>query len=221
MIKKIIQETKNLIGSKKDIDALAVKEHARLLVISDSHGHYQTLEEIVKRYGSQCDGLVFCGDGAGDISQLLKLSKSDSDLRACIPPVIALARGNGDPSTYPVDSDLSIFIPNGQIFTVNGRSILLVHGHREAVDFGMENLGLEMQLSDCKLAFYGHTHIAREERSDDYMFVNPGSCARPRGGQPAGFAIATIEKNFVDIAFIKMEMNDRGEKIYSIWTPYY
>ena len=73
-------------------------------------------------------------------------------------------------------------------------------------------------LADCKTAFYGHSHIAKEENIDGYKFVNPGSCARPRGGQPAGFAIATVEKNFVDIAFLKEIIQD-GKQGFTIWNP--
>lgn len=221
MLKKLIQESHNLIGTKEDIEALAQKDHARLLVISDSHGHSRILEEIVRNYGRECDGLIFCGDGAGDLAYILNLSLHDTEIQEALPNVIAFARGNGDPATYPVNADFSLSLPNSQLFTVNGHKILTVHGHREAVDFGFENLGLEMQVSDCKIAFYGHTHIAREDRLYDFKFINPGSCARPRGGQPAGFAIATVEKNFIDIAFIKMQKDLEGKKSYKIWQPIY
>ncbi|MCR5188252.1 MAG: YfcE family phosphodiesterase [Treponema sp.] len=221
MLKQIVQESNNLIGSKEDIEALSSQDHARLLVISDSHGHRQVLEEIIKNYGKECHALVFCGDGAGDLAYILNLSKRDSLMQEALPGVIALARGNGDPSTYPVNPDFSLNLPNSQSFIVNGHKILVVHGHREGIDFGFENLGLEMQLSECKLAFYGHTHIAREDRINDYQLVNPGSCARPRGGQPAGFAIATVEKTFIDIAFIKMQKDLEGKKSYRTWQPIY
>ena len=77
-----------------------------------------------------------------------------------------------------------------------------------------------MQVSECNTAFYGHTHVAREENFKNFKIVNPGSCSRPRGGQSAGFAIATVEKTFVDIAFIKMEMDSSGQTKCSIWNPY-
>ena len=221
MLKKIIQKYQNLIGSKKDIDALSTTDHARLLLVSDSHGCRQILEELIRKYGKECHALIFCGDGAGDLAYILSLSKTNKAFQEALPPVIAFARGNGDPSTYPVNVHFSLNIPNSQTITVNNQKILIVHGHREGVDFGLENLGLEMQLSECKLAFYGHTHIAREDRIQDYQIVNPGSCARPRGGQPAGFAIATVEKNFTDIAFIKMQKDLDGKQSYKIWQPIY
>lgn len=217
---KIVQEVHGLIGKKADIEALAAKDHARVLVISDSHGHPGVLASIVQNFGAKCDALVFCGDGACDLAQLFYNADSNKDLQKAIPPVVAFARGNGDPSTYPLDSFHSLAIPARQVLTVNGHNCMIVHGHNEGVDFGMEDLGLEMQLTSADTAFYGHTHIASEEQQNQYKFVNPGSCARPRGGQPPAFAIATFEKTFVDISFIKINTFTEGGDMFTLWNPW-
>lgn len=216
---KIIQEVHGLIGKKEDIEALAVKDHARVLVISDSHGHPGILSSIIKNFGTNCDALIFCGDGACDLAQILSLAQTDKATQKTLPKVIAFARGNGDPSTYPIDSFHSISIPARQVLTVNGHNCIIIHGHNEGVDYSMENVGLEMQLTEADTAFYGHTHIAAEERQNNYRFVNPGSCARPRGGQSPSFAIATFEKSFVDIAFLKINPFKEGEDLFSLWNP--
>lgn len=191
-----------MIGSKEDIENLAHKDHARILIISDSHGNYSVLEKIIRQYGKSCDALAFCGDGARDIAQLLSFSKNDDSLKSSIPKVIALAQGNGDPSAYPMENSNYLRIPEKEILTANGQKILIVHGHRQGVDYGLDLLAYEMQEDDCNAAFYGHTHISDEYFKGSYKIINPGSCSRPRGGQPAGFAIATVEKTFIDIAFI-------------------
>lgn len=216
---EISQHKQNIIGSKDAIAALETKDHTRLLVLSDSHGRYGVVEGIVRGYGAKCDALIFCGDGVSDIAQLLYAQKTDSKLAVCVPPVIAAVHGNCDPSTYPLDNGVLYFSEMIEL-KVNGRGILITHGHNQGVDFGLETLGLEMQVSECNTAFYGHTHVAREDNFKNFKIVNPGSCARPRGGQPAGFAIATVEKSFVDIAFIKMVMGSDGTSEYKIWNPY-
>ena len=216
---EISQHAQNIIGAGAAIKALETKDHARLLVISDSHGRFATLEGIVRGYGAKCDALIFCGDGVSDIAQLVYKAKHDEKLAGCVPPVIAAVRGNCDPSSYPLDST-SLYFSEMIELKVNGRGILITHGHNQGVDFGVETIGLELQVSECNTAFYGHTHLAREETFKNFKIVNPGSCARPRGGQPAGFAIATVEKNFVDIAFIKMELGTDGATEYKIWNPY-
>jgi len=215
---EISQHTQNIIGSRSAIEALETKEHARLLVISDSHGRPGVFEGIVRGFGAKCDAIIFCGDGVSDIANLLYKAKADEKLAECIPPVIAAVRGNCDPSSYPLDKGTLYFSEMIEL-KVNGRGILVTHGHNQGVDYGIETLGLEMQVSECSTAFYGHTHVAREENFKNFKIVNPGSCSRPRGGQPAGFAIATVEKDFVDIAFIKMEMGNDGSTECKIWNP--
>ena len=216
---EISQHKQNIIGSREAIAALESKDHARLLLLSDSHGRYGVVESIVRRFGSECHGLIFCGDGVCDIARLLYTAKSDKKLMDCIPPVIAAVKGNCDPPSYPLENGTLYFSDMIEL-KVNGRGILITHGHNQGVDWGVETLGLEMQVSECNTGFYGHTHVAREENFKNFKIVNPGSCSRPRGGQAPGFAIATVEKDFVDIAFIKMETEKNGFTDYKIWNPY-
>ena len=68
---EISQHKQNIIGASSAIAALENKDHARLLVLSDSHGRYGIVESIVRRFGSECDAIIFCGDGVSDIATLL------------------------------------------------------------------------------------------------------------------------------------------------------
>lgn len=214
-----IQQDDFLLGNKQKIEELKTKNHARILVLSDSHGKFNVVKQIINQYGKTCDALIFCGDGIGDIATILS-SSFDDDFFACIPKVISFARGNGDPSNYPVTENQTIKIPEKQILQVNNQKILIVHGHKQGIDFDTTSLKFEMQLLDCKTAFFGHTHIAQQINEDGFSLINPGSCSRPRGNQSPGFAIATVEKSFVDVAFIKMNILDAGKNQFSLWTPF-
>ena len=214
---ELVQENNNLIGSKNDIESLACKDHARILVASDSHNHFDILLDIINRFGPTCDAFAFCGDGFGDIVNILNLAKEDDDLRKNIPPVVAFVAGNCDPSIYPISIKEQFHAPSKQVLTVNGQKILIVHGHRESVDYSFNNLYFKMKSLECKTALYGHTHIAAENYIDDFKFINPGSCSNPRGGQPQTFAILTVEKKFIDTAFIMIN-NDEDDP-FKIWKP--
>lgn len=222
---ELTQKEHNLIGSSGDIEKLAGKDHARILVVSDSHGNYRTLIKIIKQFGKSCDGFIFCGDGARDIAELLELANEDQKFREELPPVMAFVRGNGDPETYPVSYEIgkenpearefpkgSILFPMEQTLTVNGKNLFIVHGHYQGVDYGRSDLTFDARGYGCDAAFYGHTHVAREEDIRDCKCINPGSCARPRDGQAAGFAIVTVEKDFIDTAFIQIDG-------FKIWNP--
>ena len=229
---QLLQNSDYTIGSQEDIMALAMKEQARILTISDSHGDWRGLMRIVKQFGPTCDALVITGDCWRDLSELLELANEDEKVRQVIPSVLGFVRGNGDPSYFAVSYDIgknnsnartlpkgSVVMPPSLVLTANGKQLLFVHGHMEGVDFGYNKLGLDAKIQGIYVAVHGHTHVPAFEQRGDFTFINPGSISRPRGGSPASFAIITVEKDFVDAAFLKI--NDRmGESdSYSLFNP--
>ncbi len=187
---------------------------------------------IVKRFGPTCDALVLTGDCWRDLSELLELANEDPAVREVIPPVLGFVRGNGDPSSFPVSYDIgknnsnartlpkgSVMMPQSLVMTVNGQQLLFVHGHLEGVDFGYNKLGLDAKIQGIHIAVHGHTHVPVFEQRGDFTFINPGSISRPRGGSPASFAILTVEKDFVDAAFLKINDNMGEADSYSLFNP--
>lgn len=225
---ELIQQNNNLIGSSKSIKELSTKDHARILVISDSHGGFRQFIKILQKYGPTCDALIFSGDGANDITEILEQAAVNPDFKACIPSVFAFVQGNGDPSRTYVCFDIgqnnqeeiyskgTVFIPQRQILTVNEQNIMIVHGHNQSVYFGYDRLGMEMQLQNCRTAVHGHTHVPCDVHIGDYKIVNPGSISRPRGGMPSTFAILTVEKTFVDAAFIRIKDSMGTDQSYEV-----
>ena len=226
------QNSDYIIGSQTDIMALTQKEQARILTISDSHGDWRGLMRIVKQFGPTCDALVITGDCWRDLAELLELANEDSSVCEVIPPVLGFVRGNGDPSYFAVSYDIgknnsnartlpkgSVLMPPSLVLTVNGQQILFVHGHMEGVDFGYNKLGLDAKIQGIHVAVHGHTHVPAFVQRGDFTFINPGSISRPRGGSPASFAILTVEKTFVDAAFLRIKdcMGDEGS--FELFSP--
>ena len=226
------QNSNYLIGSLEDIAALETKEQARILTISDSHGDWRGLMRIVKQFGPTCDALIITGDCWRDLEELLELADEDDAVRQVIPPVLGFLRGNGDPSYIAVSYDIgktntnartlpkgSVIMPDRLVLTANGQQILFVHGHMEGVDYGYNKLGLDAKMLGLHYAVHGHTHIPHFEQHGDFTFINPGSISRPRGGSPASFAILTVEKTFIDAAFLRINDPMGEESSYSIFNP--
>ena len=228
----LIQNSDYIIGSQADIMALTMKAQARILTISDSHGDWRGLMRIVKQFGPTCDALVITGDCWRDLAELLELANEDSSVCEVIPHVLGFVRGNGDPSYFAVSYDIgknnsnartlpkgSVLMPPSLVLTVNGQQILFVHGHMEGVDFGYNKLGLDAKIQGIHVAVHGHTHVPHFEQHGDFTFINPGSISRPRGGSPASFAILTVEKTFVDAAFLRIKdcMGDEGS--FELFSP--
>lgn len=222
----LFQTEEGFIASRKDLEELAVKDHARILVLSDSHGNYKIFLKLLKQFGPECDALVFCGDGIGDLAEILELAQSDEELKQIIPPVIAFVRGNGDPQTFPVSYDVgkynpksvndqykgTLHVPASQVLRANNTNFYICHGHSFGVYFGIDQLGLAVKYNECSFGIYGHTHIGALDTFSDCKLLNPGSCSRPRGGDTASCAIITVEKKFTDVAFIKIQ-NAYGDKL--------
>lgn len=215
---KLFQAKDFFIASSEDLEILKTKDHARILVISDSHGNFQIVLKTIIQFGKSCDALVFCGDGFSDLAQILELAQENLELKKIIPPVIAFVKGNGDSSTYPVSFDIgkynplskkdlkgTVFIPESQVLIVNNTKFFICHGHNQGVSFGLEGLALSCKLNDCSIALFGHNHVSEETTLKGYKFINPGSISRPRDGDKPGCAIITVEKKFCDTAFIKIK----------------
>ena len=207
---ELIQQENLLIGNKNSIAALESTDHGRILLVSDSHGRRDILLDIIMRYGPSCHCFAFCGDGLSDIAYIFGLAATQKDLQEALPPVKAIVAGNCDPSSYPLNNGSSLDAPYKQIININGQHIMITHGHKVGVSYGFEKYGLELQLAGCKTGLFGHTHVAEEVSEGGFKFINPGSCSNPRGGQPAGFAILTVEKTFVDTAFIKIDKSEKS-----------
>ncbi len=208
-----------LIGSKQDILNLQKSKSARILICSDSHGKYETLQNIIMQFGKRCDAFIFCGDIGRDIVLLINNLQSNKALNKVTPPVIAYVRGNSDPASLPLGFNKYLPLPPFQTLTAAGKTIFIAHGHNHNVYFGLQNLGWAAQENNATIAVYGHTHIPMAEKVKDFTFINPGSCNFPRGGFPPSFAILTIQDTIVDAAHIQI-INKSDSTEYKIFTPF-
>jgi putative phosphoesterase len=158
-----------------------------LLVISDSHGRPDLIEEAIRRV--RPDGILFAGDGLRDLSRV-EIS--------C--PLWAVA-GNCDWLTTPLIINGGVFEPqNEELITVEGVRILLMHGHKYGVKGGLGQAVARAVQRDADLLIFGHTHIPLElhlrpdgSRADfsvtkPLTLFNPGSL----GDRHASFGTVTV-----------------------------
>ena len=215
------QDKSLLIGSKKDIEELADKSCAKILVLSDSHGVSSILEDIVRDCGKDCDALAFCGDGVCDLAYLVERATYEKKLALALPPVIAFVQGNCDLRAFRFNTQM-FDTPFTQTFTACGKNIFLTHGHRLNVNDGFNILTDEALKHKCQIALFGHTHIAWSLFTSEALLLNPGSCARPRGGQPMTFAELTVfkDKPYSQCSFFEYSFTD-GIKGYFPQNNFY
>ena len=204
----INQHESGLLGSGEDIARLAAADSARILVVSDTHGHYDVLESAIREFGPDADALLFAGDGMWDVVQYLENAQESERLKAALPAVVAFVAGNGDgdqyrinlpPSGVPDDSPgYSLTVPSRQIVRAAGYSIFVAHGHRHSVDVSLDILVDSAHAMNCDIAVYGHTHLSFAEQFSHILALNPGSLSRPRGNNPPGLALLELDSTSTD-----------------------
>ncbi|RKD28983.1 metallophosphoesterase [Thermohalobacter berrensis] len=149
----------------------------KILVVSDTHGDIHKCTEILEKEKS-VDLFIHLGDYTKDVNQI----KEKFNI------TILNVRGNCDYLDYNT--------PEEEIIKVNGKRILLTHGHRYGVKRGLQNLYYRSKELELDAVFFGHTHIPTLRNFDNILFFNPGSISRPRGRNlDKTYGLITIEDN--------------------------
>ena len=108
---------------------------------------------------SECDYIIHLGDTSSDASKIAR----------DFPGKVISLNGNCDPIKLG---------ENERVLELEGVKIFLCHGHTYSVKTTAQRLAARAKELGCSLAFYGHTHAAREETVDGVTLVNPGNTAR-------------------------------------------
>lgn len=146
----------------------------KLLIVSDSHGQWRVLEELVKR--ERPDQVFHLGDLMGDAVKL-SLACPDTPVEAVV--------GNCDGWFAKGDTV--------RILSYEGVRFFLTHGHAYHVKSGLGQVVRAGQEAGADVVLFGHTHRAICDRwPDGTWVVNPGSV----GGihAEATYALAEISE---------------------------
>ena len=152
----------------------------KILVLSDSHGNVRNVEEAFKRC-RDCDLAVFLGDGIGDFES---------------------AAAQFDIQTAAVKGNCDIFVkdyPETRVIDIGKYRIMITHGHRFGVKYGLDTLKKEAYDRNCDIVLFGHTHQREEIRAESgetgkkIVIFNPGAASSSYGKKPSFGRIHIIE----------------------------
>ena len=152
----------------------------KILVISDSHGAKNSILQAVK--SESPDMVLHLGDYARDCSVITEIYP-DLSLR--------VVKGNSDGFSGN---------PETEGFAVNGKNILMTHGHRFYVKSSLMRLKDYANEQKPDIVLFGHTHIPHKETWNNMLFINPGSIGY---GVPKTYVIINITDS----------VNDNDDKI--------
>lgn len=157
-----------------------------ILVLSDSHGNLNNMILAVKRM--KPDSIIHLGDCWSDAVRLRKKF-----------PRIPMEQVPGN-----CDGEHGFL---ERILEVEGKRILLCHGHTRNVKAGLLNLEMAAQEQNADMVLFGHTHRAFYDRHNGQILLNPGSIGDPRFGNPPSFGTLVIDGDSglvdLDVHFIE------------------
>ncbi|CAM3944884.1 metallophosphoesterase [Mesobacillus thioparans] len=146
---------------------------SKVLIVSDSHGSTEMLEGIERQHGEDVDLMIHCGDS--------ELSEKD-------PAIVNFRSVKGNCDFYGN-------YPDEEIHVLNGRKILVTHGHLYSVKSTLVNLYYKAKEMQADIVCFGHSHILGAEMVDDVIFINPGSVRLPRGRDEKTYTILELEND--------------------------
>jgi len=136
----------------------------KLLVLSDSHGRSGRLSDIIGMHRDAAY-IIFLGDGERDLD-------------------VALAENGIDPydthgrtTVLQVCGNCDVFSQEPVTITeeIEDHRIMITHGFRENVKYGLSILASDAAARNCDIALFGHTHRQHLSESGGVTLFNPGS----------------------------------------------
>ena len=135
----------------------------RILVVSDSHGAVDMLDEILTSQ-PQARIVFHLGDGARDLDDIIHKYPNKYFHRVA---------GNCDFSSH---------LPLEVVDEVEGKRIFACHGHTLRVKYGTGALVDAALSENAAVALYGHTHVQGYSYDKGLLIFNPGSVREGRFG---------------------------------------
>jgi putative phosphoesterase len=161
----------------------------RVLVLSDSHGNVGNMIRAVKR--EEPDMILHLGDCVVDADAL----------RREFPHITMV--------NVPGNCDCRQDIPE-RILLIEGKKILICHGHTFNVKAGYLNLEYAAEERKVDAALFGHTHRVFYDKHNRIAYMNPGSIGQPPYGIPPSYGILQVDgsSNTIATDVIYLEENN-------------
>ncbi len=159
----------------------------KILIASDLHGDFDAAKNVICAFEKEkADRILLLGDilyhGPRNDLPPSYNPKAVIELLNSYKEFILAVRGNCDTEVDQMVLAFPILADYSYLF-FDGISVFATHGHR----FSLENPPL---LRAGEILLTGHTHLyAITEFGDKNHYLNPGSCAIPKGGNEKTYMI--------------------------------
>lgn len=159
----------------------------KMMILSDNHGRWKKVYDIVKEVRPTVDYIFHLGDS--------EFEQDDSIWEL----IDGAVEGNMDGNQY---------YPMEQIIDTPEGKVYLVHGHVQSVNRTNSSVIELAKERGANFVFHGHTHQLKSELIDDeLLLVNPGSLNNSRGIHPyKTYAIVNVTNDEYEVTFYDEDM---------------
>lgn len=159
----------------------------KIAIVSDTHGSVESFLNGISEV--EIDRIFHLGDLARDALEI--------ERRTNIPVTAVL----GNNESFQDQKALLKEMPWVTHLVIEEKEILLTHGHKYGVYYGIDELEILGKEHGVDLLFYGHTHRFYLEEKEGIIFCNPGSASFPRDGKKS-FVLWDTGKNNLKRIFL-------------------
>lgn len=158
----------------------------KLMIASDIHGSHKAAKELKQIFeNSGADKLILLGDilyhgPRNDLPDQYD-TKATAALLNELKEKILCVRGNCDANVDQMVLDFPITAQNMLLY-LDGRRVFVTHGD-------VYNTDNPPYLSKGDVLLHGHTHLPVIENTGIFYYLNPGSAALPKDGNPPSYMI--------------------------------
>lgn len=150
---------------------------SKIMIASDIHGSAYYCRKMLERLKEEnAERLILLGDilyhgPRNDLPKEYAPKEVIAMLNSLRNRIICV-RGNCDTEVDQMVLDFNVLSEQAYL-NFNGRSIVLVHGHK----LDEKNMPA---LCEKDILLCGHTHVPKCEERDGYIYMNPGSVSIPK-----------------------------------------
>lgn len=157
----------------------------RIGVVSDTHGY---IERAVKSLKSivDLDMIIHLGDHVSDAKKIEKEMNIE----------VIYVRGNCD----LLDTD----VEKEKILEIDGKKILVTHGHIYDVKNGITKLFFKGKEINADIILFGHSHMSTKLIHENMLVFNPGSPNDPRSGSKASIGLVELSDGNIKSEIIEV-----------------
>ncbi|MEG1687169.1 MAG: YfcE family phosphodiesterase [Angelakisella sp.] len=153
----------------------------RIVVMSDSHGNYNRVKEVVEQQMETAHTFIHLGDGLEEFE----------DVHHLYPYLHFVAvKGNNDWGS----TELKV-----RTLVCGDKNLLLCHGDLYNVKYSLELLRRTAIDAKADVALYGHTHRAQSDYLDGLYLVNPGCLCGSYGGKSSYLLLDITPQGIVPV----------------------